>query len=194
MKTQNKHHPILFQSAMIQAIKNGTKTQTRRKFKGQNKYKKGDILFVRESFLVHPNHKHPSFYCADLTSDKILEMQKIGFKKKPSIHLPKTYSRIWLKVIDVRVEPLQMITKRDAIAEGISQNGTMTTGENLQLTCWKNYLFPHDPLKKIVNPIFSFKTLWQSINGVESWHSNDDVIVIEFERIDAKEMFNENCG
>jgi hypothetical protein len=192
MKVQRKHHPILFQSDMIKAIQENRKTQTRRKLKSKVKYKKGDILFVRESFMAQSGDNHPSFYLSDLTDDQILQMQKAGFKKKPSIHLPKTYSRIWLQVTAVRTEPLQLITRNDAIREGIEKNGTMKM-ENMNVVCWKNYLFPRDPLKQIVNPINSFKTLWQSINGVENWHDNPTVIVITFRRLNDSEIF-EICG
>lgn len=39
---------------------------------------------------------------------------------RPSIHMPKWAARIWLRVLDVRVERIQDITEEDAIAEGVA--------------------------------------------------------------------------
>ncbi|MNY47738.1 hypothetical protein D3C86_1830290 [compost metagenome] len=43
-----------------------------------------------------------------------------------------------------------------------------------------NYL---DDRTATENPIESFKTLWQSINGMDSWDTNPWVWVVEYERL-----------
>jgi hypothetical protein len=40
---------------------------------------------------------------------------------KPSIHMPKRAARIFLEIVDVRVELLQLITPADCLAEGVPQ-------------------------------------------------------------------------
>lgn len=42
-------------------------------------------------------------------------------KWRPSLHMPKSASRIWLEVTDVRVERVQDITEEEAAAEGMAQ-------------------------------------------------------------------------
>lgn len=94
---------------------------------------------------------------------------------KPSIFMPKEACRMFLKVTDVRVERLQDISEDDAIAEGIEEVRPAPF-----LIRYKNYL----ENGYLDSPIESFKTLWQSINGKESWKRNPWVWVYEFEKIE----------
>lgn len=107
---------------------------------------------------------------------------------RPSIHMPKSIARIWLQVTDVRVERLQDISEEDAKSEGVQPNcegvekcpsqycqrmGCQSTGE------YYHYLrdlddFPAYSAKE------SFESLWQSINGAESWQANPWVWVVFF--------------
>ncbi|MDO8997221.1 MAG: hypothetical protein Q7U77_11390 [Sediminibacterium sp.] len=186
-----KYIPILFSTAMVQAIIEGRKSMTRRVVKpqpsetgvsafndGEHPQMKcpygqvGDILWVRESFISGYECDEGSFntdedgeyipvlkYKADRESfdwydgNSDFPCEKIPWK--PSIHMPKSACRIFLKITNVRVERLQDISEEDAIAEGIA----------------------------------SFKSLWQSINGEKSWDDNPWVWVIEFERIEKPENF-----
>lgn len=90
---------------------------------------------------------------------------------KPSIHMPKTFCRIFLRITNIRVERLQDITEADSIAEGIED---LTFGENLS---FKDYLHNKHPL----TPIASFKSLIESLNGIRSWEANPWVWVVSFE-------------
>lgn len=96
----------------------------------------------------------------------------LGYHKRPSIFMPRWASRIQLRITDVRVERLQDISVKDAMAEGIEK----------KLNGWKNYL---EENSKCV-PQDSFSTLWQSIHGAKSWQENPWLWVIEFERINNK--------
>lgn len=87
----------------------------------------------------------------------------------PSIHMPREFSRITLKVTAVKVERLQDILHADAVAEGVEGSGTS----------WKNY----DPGEPFMNAVASFITLWNSINGHDSWLDNPFVVAISFEVI-----------
>lgn len=222
-----KAHPILFSGAMVRALLDGSKTQTRRAVKfpsftkehwrdpglGAGEYFKvacygedtihrvrcpygmaGDLLWVRETWAIcerhidltkvyykaHERHSHTEFH-------QLIETSKVGNLKpswpkfKPSIHMPRALSRITLEITGVRVERLQDISEADCIAEGIIKSddhqtlyrhygGDKTYAENgygLQRTVW-------------VQPVPSYRSLWESINGAESWAANPWVWVIEF--------------
>lgn len=96
---------------------------------------------------------------------------------RPSIHMPRAASRITLEITGVSVERLAAISEADAKAEGIE--GQFEDGP------WRNYgrdgyWFPEG---KGTAPILSFRSLWESINGAESWESSPWVWVISFRRI-----------
>lgn len=142
----------------------------------------GDILWVRESFYTpifeRLNGKY--YYKADL------ERQGWSFKWKPSIHMPKAACRIFLEITSIRVERLNSISENDAIAEGIASDTCKDHLYNKTLTLYKDYLSNN---MKLLPASVSFKTLWQSINGMNSWASNPWVWVIEFKRIEKPENF-----
>jgi hypothetical protein len=186
-------HPILFSTSMVQAISESRKTMTRRIIKPQlpeetmvcwfdgaewiviNSNKQcwnqelscpygqpGDILWVRETWQQR--------------SDKALQM---GFEKyyykagwdgctdtawKPSIYMPKSACRIFLKITDIRVQRLCEISEKDAKHEGCNSS-----------------LYP--------NSYNQFMHLWMAINKADSWNSNPWVWVISFERCEKPENF-----
>jgi len=123
----------------------------------------GDRLWVRETFSPVPmvwteggvDHRSDFAYLA--TGDII------GCHKwRPSIHMPRSASRITLEITGVRVERLQDISEADALAEGVSAI--------------------MDEMRR-ATPRCDFQALWQSINGPDSWAANPWVWVIEFKRI-----------
>lgn len=95
---------------------------------------------------------------------------------KPSIHMPRIASRILLEIVSVSVERLQGISEADAMAEGIElpENGT-----------YRDYSVKpednegYDYCKSAVE---SYRTLWEKINGSDSWTANPWVWVVEFKR------------
>jgi hypothetical protein len=113
-------------------------------------------------------------YVASLDDLEIDQFIEWGWEKKPSIFMPKEICRIKLQVINIRVERLNDISERDAMAEGIE----------LQLPShlWKNYRIGTAPKEGFFSPFSSYETLWRQINGNESWASNPWVWVIEFKR------------
>lgn len=73
------------------------------------------------------------------------------------------------RVKDIRFECLKDISKDDAIAEGVSHiNGKF-------YNYWTNY-FAFD-----LTPVDSYRTLFEALNGVDSWDKNPIVKVFEFE-------------
>lgn len=191
-----KLKPILFSTPMVRAILEGRKTQTRRILKIQPddrgvrmtsvlfedyhgnelkpKYQKGDILWVKETWRYTDAslNDHPGYvYRASDPDWETLE----GWKWKPSIHMPKEAARIFLKVTNVRAERLQDISEEDAIAEGVERISVAPFVHR-----FKNYVDDEE----LEFAESSFRTLWESINGKESWNENPFVWVYEFERIE----------
>lgn len=104
-------------------------------------YKKGSILYVRETWSFEPcwdcGMDTEEHNCCDESAKKFFNhdtgeygcyIYRASFEDNvypsagvwyPSIHMPKEAARIFLKVTDVRVERLQDITEKQAIREGI---------------------------------------------------------------------------
>lgn len=90
---------------------------------------------------------------------------------KASIHMPKSWARIWLEVTEVRVELLNNVTEADCIAEGIEPfHGAYTFNGGLHLSD---------------TPTQSFAAQWQALYGPETWEQNPWLWVIDFRRIAA---------
>ena len=209
--------PILFSTEMVKAILSGSKVQTRRvvkeehapvKISKDNQYampldrllscpygQVGDVLWVRENYLKPPKvitskmlkdgaDTWPSFdYQADCELGDVEQYKEWGWKMKPSIHMPKEACRLFLKIKSIRVERLRDISEADAVYEGIE----VIHFAEPSVPIFKRY----DLKEKLgtVNPIFSFESLWQKINGRQSLINNPWVWVIEFERIEKPENF-----
>ena len=120
----------------------------------------GDILYVRETWKKAPNGY---YYYEDWQRNDIADITKW----KPSIHMPKEAARIWLKVMNVRVERLQDITSEQIGREGVEVE------------------YPH-----VLNgeeKRYAFSTLWNNTikkSDIDryGWDANPWVWVIEFER------------
>ena len=106
-----------------------------------------------------------------------------GWRKRPSIHMPHWASRITLEIVSVRVERLQQISEHDAIAEGIEVARIVSNGK-LQPNTYRDYTLRNDdPFEWFSSPRASYLTLWESINGPDSWNANQWVWVIEFKNV-----------
>lgn len=155
----------------------------------------GDILWVRETWgRFVPEHviDKKYFYKADVKSAEgeqyRLDYVKAGFpyKYKASIHMPKDACRIRLRITDVRVERIWDISPYDAKAEGIEMKypyfkNYMSGLFDLLETAHISSDYYH--LKNAHAEVLSFATLWESINGYNSWIENPWVWCISFERI-----------
>ncbi|TET99322.1 MAG: hypothetical protein E3J23_05185 [Candidatus Stahlbacteria bacterium] len=152
---------------------------------------KGDILYVRETFTKGKKETlHPEKYWYirnDLGDDLHYKAdcdewftdQDSICKWKPLIHMPKAYTRIFLKVTDVRVERLQDIHEYDCIDEGINTDTErFEIMSNQQIEGYPNNLIKNSP------EITLFKELWNSTSkDGYKWEDNPYVFVYEFERI-----------
>lgn len=128
-------------------------------------YHTDDILYVRETWknALNGYYYYESWQRADIADVT---------KWKPSIHMPKEASRIWLKVTDVRVERLQEITTNQIEQEGVETE------------------YPH-----VLNgeeKKYAFQNLWNSTINKSNldfygWDANPWVWVIDFERCEKPE-------
>lgn len=191
--------PILFSGLMVRAILEGRKSQTRRVVKpnpdisGHWKEwtpertdhwirmcpygKPGDRLWVRETWgdMALPGYGPVIAYRADPDEPEKGMGLPPGMKWKPSIHMPRYFSRLTLEITEVRVQRVQEISEEDAKAEGIYR-GT-------------NGLYANYPQGETVpgwsDPRKSFQSLWDSINSKRGfgWEKNPFVWAISFKRI-----------
>jgi hypothetical protein len=178
-----KERPILFSGPMVRAILDGSKTQTRRTFKGTTEHKgpynpaymeahqqasgwgsicpygiPGDRLWVRETFAQDVAGCPGGIsYRADHFDPKG-DGPAHPMKWRPSIFMPRISSRILLEITDVRVQRLQEISDEDARAEGYD----------------RSHAFPRE----------WFALLWERINGTGSWDANPWVWAITFRRLE----------
>ena len=191
--------PILFNTEMVEAIREGQKTQTRRTVKqppivgdimrdekgwyyedgtrnGHSlipQFSTGDILWVRETWgKLTECDVFPPY---EPHEERFIYRADRGdpdhFQAKwhPSIHMPKEAARIFLRVKDVRVERLQDMDEDAAIAEGIADSPAGTD-----------------------SPLLRFTELWDKTIRREDlrefgYHANPWVWVIEFERCEKPE-------
>lgn len=204
-----KETPLLFKAAMVRAILDGNKTQTRRVVKlpvidrngtgceiGGTEINSclaqgmelcpfgqvGERIWVKETFAVQcaEGVSAVPWYRADYQGDSECDPPAAGVKWKPSIFMPRKASRITLEIVSVRVERLQEISEADAKAEGVT---CPERGE----VC-SGFIPPistaHEPEECacIDGYVPLYKTLWESINGAGSWEKNPFVWVIEFKK------------
>ncbi|WP_035571685.1 hypothetical protein [Halonatronum saccharophilum] len=128
-------------------------------------YEAGDILYVRETFIktveIELDSGKKEYHYRATPDDMIKQTPKGAIKWKPSIHMPKEAARIFLKVTDVRIERLQDMWNKDAIAEGF----------------WGDDTF---------NAQYYFCVTWDGMYKTKGygWGKNPWVWVIEFERLE----------
>lgn len=95
----------------------------------------GDLLWVRETFCVVDDRDYGGDLWVDYrATPRYAASHPAGWdnapddaealKWKPSIHMPRKYSRITLEVSAVRVERVRDITDDDAIEEGVDRTNT----------------------------------------------------------------------
>ena len=138
-------------------------------------YNKGDILYVREAWY-YENHMHdltagePDLPNGEYSHRYVYRASSPDYpvdKWRPSIHMPKSAARIFLKVTDVRVERLQDINEYGAEEEGV---------EGVETEWLPTY-------------IDNFIRLWNSTIKKQDldkygWNANPWVWVYEFERVE----------
>lgn len=215
LELREKAKPILFNTAMVRAILDGRKTQTRRyaninttipcnnehkdhKFIRDDfsehpytgyvckhcgwgvafphcrypvgtsmfrpRYNEGDILYVRETWYRDVKR---FMYRANYSDEETFYRngKEVEIKWKPSIHMPKSAARIFLKVTAVRLERLQDIElyrpgpENPVVKEGFTYTSSF-------IAVWEN-------------------TIKEEDRSIKGWNANPWVWVYEFERIEV---------
>lgn len=150
----------------------------------------GDHLWVRETFRLYDSDEcpHADFPCGCPIHGTPLYKASHdcgdGEKWKPSIHMPRSACRLVLEIINIRVERLNDISEEDSIAEGVESvvvrdnvpvDGGWTQADRQMWKGYKNHARAYRDTAKD-----SFISLWESIEGSDSWGLNPWVWVIEF--------------
>lgn len=123
--------------------------------------KPGDLLWVRETWREHdaPDQEGNVLeYRADRPEYVTRDDDPSATPWRPSIHMPRKYSRLALRITAVRVERLQKISQSDCLAEGMRAE---TNG------------FTH-------HVVADYRKLWTEINGADSWDTNPWVWALTF--------------
>jgi hypothetical protein len=125
----------------------------------------GDQLWVRETWqAVKPWNEIGYTLCNPADADAEIHYRSTAEKMvpelpwRPSIFMPRFASRITLEITKIRVERLNEISENDACWEGID----LTAND--------------------CDYVKTYRQLWQSINGPESWAANPWVWVVEFRK------------
>lgn len=175
----------------------------------------GDKLWVRENGWERPERTpkmmregadtwEPYYFdAAGLLWHDAEDFKAWGFKRRPSIHMPRWASRITLEITDVRVERLQDISEADAIAEGCEASPfpgpwwqgyrDMGDGEMLhQQTIGEappDWMIEPKRMRDLSrldrSAVDGYRSLWTSINGPGSWDANPYVWAVSFRRLDG---------
>ncbi len=208
-----KEHPLLMQGPLVRATLEGRKTQTRRPIKPQPdddivdvEYdaiadlwlgntqedndlgytsswamrcplgQAGDRLWVRETWTAAMHDPKGPADCLYRADDNRGVEDLAEAKWTPSIHMPRWACRLVLPLVSVRVERVQDITDEDAKAEGVER---ISAGPGWE--CWMGY----GPSSSCKTARDSFRSLWISIYGEESWDANPWVWVAEWKEIEV---------
>ena len=160
-----KERGISFNTEMVRAILDGSKTQTRRVIKPQPNqvFENIAILYTPQDEELGRLGKVLNCQYGEI-GDRLWVKESHGETCIPQSKMPRCASRIIIEITGVRVERLQDISRGDCMSEGC----------------------PFQNIAKETDPVQWYKELWESIYGAGSWDTNPFVWVIEFKRIEDK--------
>lgn len=162
------------------------------------RYQPGDVLYVRETWSrlikVNDDGYQAGRYVYKASDDYPFgEKYIVKFRWHPSIHMPKSAARIWLRVTDVRVERLQEITVPDMIKEGVRAFGCEPclelNGRCKPQTKEDGFCGVEDQAEDMFSDLWD-STIKKSDLTSYGWDANPWVWVIEFERCEKPEEKN----
>lgn len=142
----------------------------------------GDRLWVKETFAQHPQCNqiaykadHANYCLRDLVFMSTDGSTFFHTRWKPSIHMPRSLSRITLEITDINVERVQDITEEDARAEGVPWAEPIPFREP-----------PTIETTMAVEAKKEFRYLWDSfyVKRCLGWESNPWVWAVKFKRVE----------
>ncbi|MDM1529020.1 hypothetical protein [Myroides odoratimimus] len=210
-----KYKPILFSQELLKAIVDGNKTQTRRPsyiddrislsdvtieqstnnkshfylFKPNERhdllcyrspYSIGDILYIRETFSEWRSNEYQ--YKLDTPAGAALGIWK------PSIHMPRSAAKYFIRITNVRLEKLKNITEEDAIKEGVVKYGPFGEYKGAKRGKFKETGIGME-FNAYRSPIDAFLNIWHSIYTDTPRNNEMLVCVYDFELIDKPKDF-----
>ena len=164
----------------------------------------GDLLWVRETWAHVPIRGSDGGQGDEMgpiyRADGEEAFKDFTGPWRPSIFMPRKYSRITLRITDVRVERLQKITETDAAAEGVYRDedrpeerrkgafcpNCADTGLNMGVDPGSGGAQFDTDCTDCDSYVKRYRWLWDSINGPNSWASNPWVWAVLFERAEKK--------
>lgn len=147
----------------------------------------GDRLWSREA---HFRTLHNTLYKADYpnidggpkecTDDWDWPVGAVN-RWKPAIHQNRDVSRSLKEIVLVRAQQVNKISPEDAIAEGIDKAPCLARPNAF---VYRDYhLGKYDPAEWFNDPVRSFESAWNHINGDGAWKRNDWVFAITFKEV-----------
>ncbi|WP_068318983.1 hypothetical protein [Polycladidibacter hongkongensis] len=165
---------------------------------GLTQFAVGDLLWVRETWArideVECGCSEAPCQCPQLGEIRYRATvgDDDGRKWKPSIFMPRKYSRLTLEVTDVRAELLRDISEEDAKAEGVPEWLEGNDGEEIYChTCDGNGVrgalsgglgLPEIACPECDTSVKKFRNLWDTLNKKRGfgWDTNPWVSVTTF--------------
>ena len=177
---------ICFIEYLFHKVEDGSKTETRRIFKGNPKYKVGDTVYLKEPYYIDPSEMNG---CNILYK---FEKDINGIKWKNKLFMPEFAARVFIEITEVREERLQDISEEDCIKEGILfchvsgiDSYTNGIGENIKnLFLQRSYPTARE----------AYAALIDKINGKGTWNSNPWVYVYGFRKYDRTWEYSQSRG
>lgn len=146
-------------------------------------YAVGDTLWVREKWCLHFMYDDLSPKQAGERSPECVgyvggghrgrcRHHQLGRWRSP-LHMPRWASRMTLRVLRVRAEPLGLISHRDAIDEGVHLDTLVEAGD---LRAWE---------AREIHARVPFSKAWDAVNAKRgfAWHTNPWVWAVRFEEV-----------
>lgn len=219
--------PILFNTDMVRALLEGRKTVTRRvidrdivnRFDVESdgtvisyedpetgdhyeptavcRYQPGDVLYVQETFCSSSSLMGGDWVCYKADVEPWQEVSRYNWK--PSIHMPREFARLFLRVKSVNVQQLRQITDEEAVREGARRMFDYMTDKEYEEWAgrigeqrtkeewgWENYLWHGNigengitrkmsdswqyQMSGYDRPRDSFSSLWNSLLPLKKWN------------------------
>jgi hypothetical protein len=127
----------------------------------------GDLLWVKEAYALAPMSGGVRYYA----TDDVHELRK----KKPSLFMPRIFSRLTLEVTEVRIQRLRDISEEDAEAEGCNK-GLSSDDPNQAFT-------ERMGGKPVPTYRIGYSKLWDDLNAKPGtgWYDNPWIVAVSFE-------------